>query len=134
MSSAQQKWKSFFASRWFFGGAVAVFLLLATAFVRASYQTYQIHEEISRLQAEVKRREGRRLETLKLLEYVKSPVFVEDKARRELNLVKPGEQMAIITGATATARAGQTPLPVVLSTNESNPVQWWNYFFGEKNY
>ncbi len=107
------------------GGILALFLLFA--YGRAYYQNYQIQKEIDRLQAESERLEAKKLKTLDMLQYVQSPDFVENKARTELNLVKPGEHMIIIQGGTTSA-ARQNSEPMLES--ESNPVRWWHYFFG----
>lgn len=105
-------------------------LLVVFAFGRAFYQNYLIHQEIVRLQNEVERLQGKRLQTLELLEYVKSPAYVEEKARTELNLRKAGEQMALIPAAAApTIRYGQTTGGLVESEQLSNPARWWRYFF-----
>ncbi len=112
--------------------SLAVFALLALglAYGRAFYQNYHIQEEIKRLQSEAERLEAKRLETLDLLNYVKSPAYVEEKARTELNMVKEGEQMAIVNtkvGSSKTSR--QTSSPVVQSSRLDNPLKWWKYFF-----
>lgn len=128
--SSRSKWAAFFGSRWFLLGGIVLFLLLSLTFGRAYYRNYLIQQEIARLQSEVARIKGKRLETLNWLQRVTSPAFVEEKARRELNLQKEGEQVMIID----TPRPGpeQRRLPsqtVVESDNVSNPVRWWRYFF-----
>jgi len=123
--------KKLFLSRWFFAGGMVVLVFLSTAFFRAYYRNYQVEREIKNLQDEIKRLEAKRIETIDILQYVKSPAYAEEKARTELNLTKDGEQMAIISGGSASVnRGGQAKENLVNFTYLSNPLKWWRYFFG----
>ena len=124
--------KGFLASRWsLIAGAVVLFILLV-AFARAYYQNYRTQEEIRRLKAEASRLEAKKLETLDALRYLRSPAYVEEKARTELNLVKPGERVMIVPGdaSAGAGGVGQPPKNMVESKNISSPRRWWDYFFG----
>jgi len=113
----------------FSAGVLLLFVIFA--FGRAYYRDYLVRQEINRLQAEVSRLESKKLETIELLKYVQSPEFVENKARTELNLVKPGEQVAIIDSSSVGALAsGQAEIKVVESSKLSNPAKWWKFFTG----
>lgn len=124
-------WKSFFASRWFMLVGVILLLLLSIAYGRAYYQNYQVEQEIKRLENETIRLQAKKLETLDVLKYVQSPAYVEEKARTELNLVKNGEHVAIISGSAAPSIIGQENQKMLESKNLSNPRLWWNYFFAK---
>ncbi len=100
-------------------------------YVRAYYQEYQIREEIARLQAEAERLNSKKIETLGALKYLNSPDFVEEKARRELNMIKPGEQVAVIAGEAREGNRGQENKNMIEHQSISNPVKWWRYFFNE---
>lgn len=126
--SAGSRWRIFFGSQWFLIGGVVILAFLVLGYARAWYQDYQVGQEIARLETEVKRLESQRLQTLELLRYVQSPAFVEDKARTELNLIKPGEQVAIIATSATHIPSGQPGRGMVESPRLSNPAQWWNYF------
>ncbi|OGH69406.1 MAG: hypothetical protein A2754_02690 [Candidatus Magasanikbacteria bacterium RIFCSPHIGHO2_01_FULL_47_8] len=128
-SSGENKLKTVFASRWFLAMMAVVLLLLGIAYTRAAYQNYQVQAEIKRLQGEAKRLEAKKMETIDALKYVRSNAYVEEKARTELNLVKEGEQMAVIAGTKINSAAGQEKTKRVESSNISNPLKWWNYFF-----
>jgi cell division protein FtsB len=126
----RSSWTNFLSSRWFMSLAVFALLALGVAYSRAFYQNYHIQEEIKRLQSEAERLESKRLETLDLLNYVKSPAYVEEKARTELNMVKEGEQMAIVNTKVGSAKTSrQSSSPVLQSSRLDNPLKWWNYFF-----
>lgn len=129
-ASSAKKWTTFFSSRWFIAGGTVVLLVVMFAFGRAFYQNYIIQQEISRLQKEVERLQGKKLQTFEKLQYVKSPAYVEEKARTELNLRKEGEQMAIIPPTSATTSvSGQKNEPMIELERFSNPLRWWRYFF-----
>lgn len=119
--------QKFFTSRWFIVAGSLVFVLFFVAMGRAWYQEYLIRQEIVRLQSEARRLEAKRLKTLELLSYVKSPAYVEEKARTKLNLAKPGEQVVVINRPAISAETRQSEPPVVALPPSSNPVKWWRY-------
>lgn len=123
------KWKIFFWSPWFLAGALILAVLVAFAYGRAYYKDYQVRQDISRLQKEVENLSAKKLETIELLKYVKSKDFVEEKARTEFNLVKPGEQMAVFSSGSDFMDNGQTDEEVVKWENISNPIKWWRFFW-----
>jgi cell division protein FtsB len=129
MGTSKTTWRHFFASRWFMGLAIFVLVMLIVGYLRAYYQNYQIQQEIKQLQAEAAHLESKRIQTLDLLNYVKSPAYVEEKARTELNLVKDGEHMAIVNNGTEARSSRQTETTMVQSSRLTNPLKWWNYFF-----
>lgn len=121
-------------SRWFLIGGVIILVFFVISGARAIYQNYQINQEINQLKIETERLQAKKLETLNLLNYVQSSTFVEDKARAELNLLKPGEKMAIVQSSknsrVTPSFSGQEKINLVQSTPAlSNPAKWWRYFF-----
>lgn len=118
--------KRFFGSRIFLIVAFLLVALVAFGYARAYYQDYRIRQEISALEDQVKRLETKKLESMELLKYVSSDAFVEEKARTELNLKKPGEHVVVIRHEEnrpfkeTTAEAQEEDL--------SNPIKWWYYF------
>ena len=129
MPSQNNHWKNFFFSPWFLVGAVLVIFGLLFSFGRSFYQDYQMRAEISRLQDEARNLSAKKLESLEILKYVQSRQFAEEKARTELNLVKPGERVAIIKSTGQLKRSGQIDEKMVEWNNVSNPIKWWRYFF-----
>jgi len=107
---------------------VAIFT--AVAYGRAYYRDYQIRKEIIDLQNEVKKLEAKKIETMEVLQYVKSTNFIEEKARTELNLVKPGEKMIVITSGTQ-PEASSSSKSWNYKQDVPNPVKWWRFFFGD---
>ena len=126
-------WSKFFYSKWFIliGSSVVVFLLVSVG--RSYYEQNKIRQEIMHLQEETKQLESKKLETIALLQYVHSPTFIEEKARTELNLIKPGEQVSIIKNPRKNSADRQNIAVMVPSSRSSNPEKWFNYFFGHNN-
>ncbi|MDD2757804.1 MAG: septum formation initiator family protein [Patescibacteria group bacterium] len=126
--SEDHGWKNFFYSRWFLIGVVVATVLVGFAFVKAYYQDYQVRQEIERLQYDASQLEAKKIESMEILKYVQSRDYVEAKARTDFNLAKPGEQVAVITGATGAATGGQVKKKVIELEHISNPVKWWRLF------
>lgn len=118
--------RRFFASRMFLLVAFIIAVLVALGYARAYYQDYKVKEEIRALQHEVKSLERKKLESLEILKYVTSPAFVEEKARSELNMKRPGENVMVVDGLLPDMKRESDG-----SVDEvylSNPVKWWYYF------
>lgn len=120
--------KHFFLSRWFLIGAFVLACLIGFAFFRAYYREYEVNKEISRLQEEVHKLETKKIESLELLKYVQSDAFVEEKARTEFNMAKPGEKAAVIGISAPPKESGQENIAVVKWNNLKNPIKWFKYF------
>lgn len=130
----EKKSKSFFKSKILVLILLGVLALTGFAYGRAYYQDYEVKQEIARLQDEVRNLEVKKLESLELIEYVRSTAFAEEKARMELNLAKTGEKMAVVVDKNNTqAEGGQAEEKVVELGNISNIIKWWNYFMGDKS-
>ncbi len=127
-SKPDNNWKNFFLSRWFLLGSLVVAIFIALAYGRAYYQDYQVRQEIKRLQMEVEKLEVKKLESLEMWKYVQSEAFVEEKAREELNLVKPGEQVAIVPNLAQAETVRQQEEDMLKWYNLPNPLKWWKYF------
>jgi cell division protein FtsB len=122
-----QSWvKKFFTSRYFLLVFSGILLIILVGYVRAYYQDYKIKQEIKQLEAEVKTLETKKIESLEILQYVTSEDFVEEKARTELNLRKPGENMVIINREENAFESDSTDLES--SQHLNNPTKWWYYF------
>lgn len=117
--------RRFFPSRAFLIVAFFLAVLLAAVFARAYYRDYQVKREIAALKEEVKHLEKKKLESLQILQYVMSENFVEEKARTELNLRKPNEQVVAFETKQKTEQAKRA-----LHTGQKpgNPLKWWYYF------
>ncbi|MEK7064978.1 MAG: septum formation initiator family protein [Patescibacteria group bacterium] len=125
--------KRFFGSRWFLVTAFVVAVLVAFGYARAYYQDYKIRQEIDSLQEQVKKLEHKKIESMDILKYVTSDAFVEEKARTELNLKKPGENVLIIKNQAGQVNADETTQKSpVEKTLLHNTIKWWYYFLNRK--
>jgi cell division protein FtsB len=122
----QSGFRRFFTSKLFSVVALVVLILVALGYVRAFHQNYNIKQEIRQLESEVRKLETKKLESMVILKYVTSKDFVEEKARTELSMKKPGEKVAVI-------ERDKIGTEVDKMKNESeehldNPSKWWYYF------
>lgn len=101
--------------------------MVAISLARVYVQNRQVENEIAHLQSEAKRLEAQRLETLDTLRYVDSAAFVEERARTQFNLVRPGESVAVLNGSlsSSTVQLGEEKPDVP----RSNPSKWFHVFF-----
>ena len=105
-----------------------VILMFGIGLARSYYQEYQIRKEITRLRTSLQTLEQKKLASRSLLSYVMSADFVEEKARTELNMKKPGEHAVVVDQP---AGIGTAPPAASSGQRKSNPLQWWYYFFGD---
>ncbi|OGH92051.1 MAG: hypothetical protein A2534_02165 [Candidatus Magasanikbacteria bacterium RIFOXYD2_FULL_39_9] len=128
MSSIKENgWKNFFSSHIFVLVVVLVAIFVALAYGRAYYQDYLVRQEIEYLEEQTKKLEVKKMELLGVLKYVKSDSFTEEKARTELNMVKPGEKVLVVP-QTEAVNNGQDSSAVVKWDNISNYKKWFRYF------
>ena len=120
-------WNFFFSSRWFVLIAIIVAAIVVFGYGRAYYQGYLVAQEIDYLQNQAKKLEAKKMELLEVLKYVKSDSFAEEKARTELNMVKPGEQVLVVPRAAAESDRQENSGMIGLN-NISNYKKWWQYF------
>jgi len=121
--------RRFFTSRLFLVVIFCVIALIIFGFIRTYYQDYKVKQEIANLQKEVDNLQKKKFQSMELLEYVTSDAFVEEKARTELNLKKPGENVLIIPNTAKTTSESEV-VPVLSESGQklSNPIKWWYYF------
>lgn len=125
-------WSNFFYSKWFILVALLAIGIVGFAFIKAYYQDYQVREAIEQLKYEASQLETKRLQSIEVLKYVQSSDFVESKARSDFNMVKPGEQVAVIVGTgTSESDYGQPQNKVIDYEQVLNPIKWWRFFFNK---
>lgn len=128
MTSKESNWKKFFGSRLFIVVALVVAIMIVFGYVRSYYQDLQVRSQIEDLQDQARSLEGKKLELLEALKYVKSNDFVEEKARTEFNMVKPGEQVAVISSTLPLKQDRQDQNNMVALNDIPNYIKWWRYF------
>ncbi len=100
---------------------------MALLYARAYYQDYMVRQEIKSLQGDIEKLNTKKLESLKILEYVTSDQFVEETARTDLNMKKAGESVLVVP---QTARVeSHTEAVYNFEEDDLNPtMKWWYYF------
>ena len=121
--------RRFLTSRIFFAVIIIIGGLLILVNVRVYRNSSKIEKEISEMERDIGSLQQKKLESLEILKYVTSKNFVEDTARTELNLKKPGERELIVKNPDMASAT----LANSISLGESgqalpNPVKWWYYF------
>ena len=119
--------RRFFGSRLFLVVALLVVIFIAFGYARAYYQNYRVRQEITSLQEQVRGLEHKKLESMEILKYVTSDQYVEEKARSELNLKKPGEKVVVFSNLVETT-SDTSQISPVDKDPLSNPIKWWYYF------
>lgn len=110
--------------------ALAVLLVFfIVAFARIFFKDYELRKEISRVEQDVARLEKRKIESLDMLKRLQSDVYIEERARRELQVVRPGEKVLVATGLVVTSSAAKNEESESIGTELSNWKRWWYYFF-----
>ena len=127
-AQSRRAWKNFFYSNIFLGLVVGALIFIVINLLRVYYQNHQVETEIARLQSEASRLESKKLETLDALKFADSPSFIEEKARTQFNLVRPGESVAIlpenVPGAASTSQKNSAT-----DSGLSNIAKWRMVFF-----
>ncbi|MCX6779352.1 MAG: septum formation initiator family protein [Candidatus Magasanikbacteria bacterium] len=115
----------------FFVVALTVFLILfAIGFFRSFWRDYQIRQEIKQMEMAKQSLEEKKIKTLDLLNELEGDAAAEREARLNFGLVKPGEQVVIITEGTE--KVSEKKSKNKLEETKSNLIWWWNYFFAPK--
>lgn len=134
MAEAQnEKWKQVFYSQWFLLVLFLLAIFLVFSYIRAYYQESRVRSEIDTLHEEVETLEAKKIKTVEILKYVQSQAFIEEKARTELNLLKPGEKMAIIPSGSMKADIGQPKQDLLKWSSVKNSIKWFKFFFFKDN-
>lgn len=120
--------KRFFGSRLFLFILFGIALVVAIGYARAYYQDYKIKQEIKSLQNEVNSLQQKKIKTIDLLKYVSSSSYVEDQARIELNMKKPGENVLFLNNSLDEKNQKNLDRNIDSGQFMANPVKWFYYF------
>ncbi len=76
---------------------VVLFLYFGTVILQNQYRLYLVNQRVDALRQEIQLLESQREELLAMREYVESQEYIEYKARRELDLIRDGERVLVLT-------------------------------------
>lgn len=110
---------------------ILFFAILTASFVRSSFDVLKSKDRLDNVNKEVALLEQEKQEIEKEIELKKSDAYVEEKARNDLNLIKPGEKVFVVRG-------GESALENVLAKTDArtedekkapNWYSWYRLFF-----
>ncbi len=90
---------NFFESPYFVFCLVIILVLVIVALGREGYRYFKVGEEINNLEQDIEDLKENNKELIENREYFQSQEFLEDEARKKLNMVKEGETVVMITNA-----------------------------------
>lgn len=117
-------------------------VLASINFIRTAYSILKSSSRLDDLEDEVSQMETKRDRLLAEIEEKKTPEFIEEKARNELNMIKPGERLIVFVNDSLHKNTAPTYAPnkegPVLGVSDmanvkksSNPELWLRLFFGD---
>lgn len=118
---------------WIFGLVIFGYLLIGSG--KLVYENFRVHEDGQRLSNEVDELKQHNQELEDLLAYYKTDSYKEKEARARLNYQRPGERLVVVpipAGEDVSSDLTVGP-ETKQATPESNPSQWWSFFFGERS-
>ncbi|TAN58238.1 septum formation initiator family protein [Patescibacteria group bacterium] len=126
------KSSSFLSSPMFLLGGVVLFVFFGWAALNEYLRERAIDAEVNELKQTIADLESKNGELKSSLSYIQTPEFQELEAKRQLGLVKDGENVIIFSDKSS----GKSTLSDSETDDKdapqlSNPQKWWNYFFIE---
>jgi len=120
-------WYRFFSSQRFLAIIGLVFLVVIIFPLARTYnQKRLVEKEIEDVKKQISEYESQNQQLKELAAYLQSDQSLEEQARLNLNMKKPGEAVVVIEDA---KNKGADSTVVSLQENVSNLVKWWRYYF-----
>ena len=110
----------------------AVALFTAVDFGRRVAAIYRLRREKARLEQEIAQEEARREELEAYKGYVQSDEFVEQWARTEGKMVKPGETPVVPVPVRTPTLSEKHPPEESQAAEGAHWREWWELFFGSE--
>lgn len=111
---------------------VIILVAISVPLARSLKQKSKVEKEVNNIKEEIRQFRSKNKDLDKLVEYLKSDQFIEEKARVNFDMKKKGEKVVVVkeegkvAGASTSSedKRGDTT-----SKNSSNPQKWLSYFF-----
>jgi len=121
--------------KYFLGSILLLFLTVS--FVKSSFDVLKSKDRLDEINTEVSEMEKKKTEIEKEIEYKKTSEYVEEKARNDLNLVKPDEKIYVVTRNEKTSETSKNVLSESderngdenKSVKDQNWYSWYRLFF-----
>ena len=105
------------------GGAVLLAGFLGVSIVRYVYENYQLRRDEAQIKRDILQLDREHDQLVAVRDYLESPEYVEDVARRVIGLVRPGETLVIVS-------SDVTPTITPTAQSERTPGEaWWKALF-----
>ena len=109
----------------------ALFFALSVGFIRSTFNILKSKERLDDVQKEVAEMEKQVRDLNADIEYKKTDAYIEEKARNDLNMIRPGEQVYVVVDSGKNA-----PSSGVLGTqdksekkeNSSKDANWYAWY------
>ena len=111
---------------------VAAFFIFAPTVYKMNTQQSAVDREIAALKAEIAKAENKNTELKKMIGYLESDSFLDEQARVNFNLKKPGEKVVVVPSGNAAANLFEPATATNTETKGqkvSNYQKWIDYFF-----
>lgn len=110
---------------------LVVLAVIIQPIYKNALERHEVDKEVLDLQKQIASLEAGNNDLKKLKVYLESDQFAEKEARLDLGLKKQGEQVAVIENIGEKAVSDDLGVVSDFDKNKnSNPVKWWNFFFG----
>ena len=115
-----------------------LFVLAAINFTRTTLDILKSSKRLDDIRSEVSDLEEKKTKLEDDIEYKKSDEYVEERARNDLNLIKPGEKVYVVSDLDLSDIDEKTSNVLAEFTerieksakeNDSNAYQWYRLFF-----
>ena len=130
-------WKKLFFSPFFLFLGIIILVFYFFSIGKESYKNYQINKEVKNLKQEIESLEEKKIQTQKLIQYLKTESFQERQARLELGMKKPNEKVVILSNITKETENKNESINIDIEKDKQieennqkiiNPIKWWKYF------
>src|SRR3990170_6969503 len=124
------KSSSFLSSPFFLAGGIVLLIFFGWAALNEYLRERAIDAEVNELKQTIDGLESKNQELESSLAYIQTPEFQELEAKRQLGLVKDGENVIIFSDKPSGKSSISDDETADGSAPQlSNPQKWWNYFF-----
>ena len=114
-------------------GGVVLFIFFGWAALNEYLRERAIDAEVNELKQTIADLESKNGELKSSLSYIQTPEFQELEAKRQLGLVKDGENVIIFSDKLpGKQKSSDSESDGETAPQLSNPQKWWNYFFNSR--
>jgi len=122
---------------------LTIIILISFPIAKNVSQRHKVGDEVRGLEEEIRLSKDKNARLKKLINYLNSDQYVEEQARMNFGMKKPGERAVVVDlprGAIASAGTDIGGVSSLGGTDMArprktvgNPEKWWRYFWGEHN-